>query len=400
MLYSYNTEKLLGIKDVIIKNIETNNKSNEIYIEIPVKEQKCPCCSMVTKRVHDYRTQKIRDICGYGKQTIIVLRKRRYRCLNCGKCFYEKVSFLPKYQRMTRRLVEFVIDELRNESSFTSVAKRMSLSVSTVIRIFDIIEYGKPKLPKVLSIDEFKGSAGSEKYQCIITDPENRVVLDILPKRYSYYLTSYFKDMDKKNVEFFVSDMWKWYAEIADTCFKNSVQIVDKYHYIRQVIWAFEAIRKEVQKMFNKTHRKYFKRSKSLLVKRFDYLTDEQKQQVNVMLYVSPKLCSAHFLKELFFKVLDTTDKDTAKKLMSEWILAAQASGIPNFKNCANTFINWSKGILNSFDYPYTNGFTEGCNNKIKVLKRNAYGYRNFNRFRKRILHMFSHQKDKIMAVV
>ncbi|HAN44165.1 MAG TPA: hypothetical protein DCP97_02120 [Ruminococcaceae bacterium] len=118
------------------------------------------------------------------------------------------------------------------------------------------------------------------------------------------------------------------------------------------------------------------------------------------MLYVSPKLCSAHFFKELFFKVLDTTDKDTAKKLMSEWILAAQASGIPNFKNCANTFINWSKGILNSFDYPYTNGFTDGCNNKIKVLKRNAYGYRNFNRFRKRILHMFSHQKDKIMAVV
>ena len=64
------------------------------------------------------------------------------------------------------------------------------------------------------------------------------------------------------------------------------------------------------------------------------------------------------------------------------------------------TLMNWGKSILNTFDYPYTNGFTEGCNNKIKVLKRNAYGYRNFEKFRKRILHMFNYKKtDKLKAV-
>ena len=54
--------------------------------------------------------------------------------------------------------------------------------------------------------------------------------------------------------------------------------------------------------------------------------------------------------------------------------------------------INWQTGILNTFEYPYSNGFTEGCNNQIKVLKRTGYGYRNFNRFRKRILHIFSYR--------
>ena len=54
--------------------------------------------------------------------------------------------------------------------------------------------------------------------------------------------------------------------------------------------------------------------------------------------------------------------------------------------------INWQTGILNTFEYPYSNGFTEGCNNQIKVLKRTVYGYRNFNRFRKRILHIFSYR--------
>ena len=64
------------------------------------------------------------------------------------------------------------------------------------------------------------------------------------------------------------------------------------------------------------------------------------------------------------------------------------------------TIMNWGKSILNTFDYPYTNGFTEGCNNKIKVLKRNTYGYRNFERFRKRILHMFNYKKTDTLKAV
>ena len=65
------------------------------------------------------------------------------------------------------------------------------------------------------------------------------------------------------------------------------------------------------------------------------------------------------------------------------------------------TIMNWGKSILNTFDYPYTNGFTEGCNNKIKVLKRNTDGYQNFERFRKRILHMFNYKKtDKLKALI
>ena len=108
------------------------------------------------------------------------------------------------------------------------------------------------------------------------------------------------------------------------------------------------------------------------------------------MLSVSPTLYSAHYLKEKFLKIRDCKDRDMAKIMLSEWIDDAKDSNIIPFVKCANTMFNWFTGILNSFDTKYTNGFTEGCNNKIKVLKRNAYGYRNFERFRKRILYMFS----------
>ena len=395
MLYNDFTEKLTGLQDLNITKVENNKTEIHIYGEIKRQPHKCPCCGKYTYKIHDYREQPIKDIPILGKNLIIHLRKRRYRC-ECGKRFYEKNTFLPRYYRRTSRLTAYIIDKLRNEISFTYVGKEVNLSTTTVIRIFDLVSYSPQKLPEVLSIDEFKGNTNKEKYQCIITDPVNKIVLDILPKRYESYLTQYFlrfNQAERQNVKTFISDMWKPYASVASKLFKNAEQVVDKYHWIRQVFWAFDSVRKEVQNNLSKEYRKYFKKSRFLLMKRFDKLTDEQKQQVNIMLYASPALSTAHFYKEDFLKILDCTNRDSAKKAMSEWINSALDCGLPRFKKCAETMINWITGILNSFSTPVTNGFTEGCNNKIKVLKRNSYGYQNFNRFRNRILHMFAYKQ-------
>ena len=398
MLYKHFTEKLLGLQDVEIEKIEEIDNTVHIYCQLKRKMHHCPHCSAKTDKIHDYRQQVIKDIPAFGKRILIHLKKRRYRCA-CGKRFAEKNTFLPRYHRMTNRLCAYIIDKLRMEISFTSVAKEVNLSVPTVVRVFDLVSYSPKSLPIALSIDEFKGNTNNEKYQCILTDPVNKIVLDILPKRTESYLADYFNQFDKSErdkVNYFVSDMWKTFANISNVWFKNSTHIVDKYHWVRQVMWAFENVRKEEQKKFNKTHRRYFKKSRKLLLKRFEELTDEQKQQVNIMLYASPTLSTAHFYKEDFLKILDCDNREAARKAMSEWINSAFDCGIPQFEKCAKTMVNWLTGILNSFSTPITNGFTEGCNNKIKVLKRNAYGYRNFKRFRNRILHIFSHQITNI----
>lgn len=400
MLYKHFTEELLGLQGLIIEEVKNTDNKITIFAVKERTEQYCPCCGTATRTIHDYRTQIIKDIPAFGKAVEIYLRKRRYRCNHCQKRFAEENTFLPKYHRITSRLSAFVIHKLANECSFTSVAREVFLSVTTVTRIFDRVSYPKIiNLPKVLAIDEFKGNTWGEKYQCILTNPATGEVLDILPKRYEYYLTTYFKRFsyeERKQVKYFVSDMWKPYSELASTWFKDAVKIVDKYHWIRQVIWAFERIRKIEQKKFGKDYRIYFKNSRNLLLKRFNFLNDEQKQQVNVMLYSSVNLSRAHWYKEKFLEILDCRNKAEAKLAMKKWIEDAEESGLPDMEKCAKTIRNWYSGILNSFSVPYTNGFTEGCNNKIKVLKRNAYGYKNFNRFRNRILHMFLyhyHQK-------
>lgn len=111
---------------------------------------------------------------------------------------------------MTNRLSAWVIHLLEDVRSFSTVAREVKLSVSTIIRIFDIVGYSHPQYPpEVLAIDEFKGNTNDEKYQCILTDHKTGIVIDILPNRTTEYLIKYFKqwDLDKrKNVRY---DKWQ-----------------------------------------------------------------------------------------------------------------------------------------------------------------------------------------------
>ena len=392
MLNLYYTEKVLGLQEVKVKNIRENENSYEIEVEQERKECICPCCGQGTDKIHDYRRQRVKELAAFGKSVVLVLRKRRYAC-SCGKRFAEPNTFLARYQRMTKRAIMGLLEKLSDNRSYTDVAREFHISVSTVIRFFKNIQYSKPtKLPEVIGIDEFKGNSGGEKFHGILTDLGQRKVIDILKTRHEHDLCDYFKKYDRSNVKYFVSDMYKPYAEIAKYYFPNATYVIDKYHWVRQAIWAFEAVRKEVQKQFSKKHRVYFKKSRYLLLKHRDKLTQEEFQQVMIMLDVSPTLSTAYFLKELLYSILDETDPNKQKQLLSDWIEEANESDIPSFVKCAKTYSNWYIPITNSFFCPYTNGFTEGCNNKIKVLKRNAYGLQNFKRFRNRILFMFSHQ--------
>lgn len=398
MSYQYFIEKVLGIQGINEIFIEETEKIRTIELKLERKPHKCPSCGAETDKIHDYRIQKIKDLPAFGKETQILLKKRRYVCPECKKKFYEETPWLAKYQRMTKRMIMGILEALRKLNTYTSVAKEYGISTTTVMRVFDHISYPAPELPVALSIDEFKGNTGGEKYNCIIADPLNHKVLDILPKRYDWYLQNYFLKRSKEErdrVQIFVSDMWKPYQTTAKELFENSMRVIDKYHWYRQVLWAFERVRKDAQKHLSSEYRKYFKHSKKLLLKQFPELNDEDKQAVNIMLYASPDLSTAHFYKEEFQKIIRVNKRAEAKKLMDEWISSASECGISSLEKSAKTLTNWKREILDSFTTTCTNGFIEGCNNKIKVLKRISFGCRNFTRFRNRILHIFSNQTVK-----
>ena len=397
MSYFNYTEELLGIQDIATLKVEEIDNITHIRITHKRRKQICPRCGLPTNLIHDYREQPVKDLLCFDKPVLLHVRKRRYHCSNCGKNFAEKLPYLPKYARRTRRLTMKVLDALAEARTFTSVAHEFNLSINTVFRIFDVIHFATPELPKSLSIDEFRGNTGGEKFNCIIADPETHKVLDILPRRNDWYIQEYFLKYPREirnRIQIFVSDMWKPYQDTAKALFSKSTRVIDKYHWMRQVIWAFERIRKDTQKHLSPTYRRYFKHSRNLLLKPIDSLSEDDRCAVKVMLYADARLSSAHFYKDWFLQILRVHDRAEAKTLMDKWIESASHCGIDAMQGCARTMQYWKTEILDSFNTPYTNGFIEGCNNKIKVLKRTAYGYRNFERFRNRILYIFSKEQS------
>lgn len=146
-----------------------------------------------------------------------------------------------------------------------------------------------------------------------------------------------------------------------------------------------ENVRKRIQKQLHPSKRKYFKRSRKLLLTHKKKLNEESIQALEIILLQSQDLAVAYHLKELFYDFMASKNRNEAVSKLKIFILAAQVSQLSEFNACLTMLGNWSKYILNAFDCPYTNGYTEGTNNAIKVIKRNAFGYRNFENFRNRI---------------
>ncbi|MCD8384575.1 MAG: ISL3 family transposase [Clostridiales bacterium] len=384
------TAKILNLEDVKITNVENTADALHIYLELPRKAHTCPCCSAATNQVHDYRMQTIKDI-PLGRTTYLHLRKRRYRCPECGKRFAEDNAFLPRCYRMTSRLVASMIDAFRKVTPATEIAAQHNVSVSTALRCFDLVSYQPKELPAVLSIDEFKGNAGRQKYQSILTNPEKKEVLDILPNRFEHDLISYFRRFpSRKDVKYFITDMNPHFRSVAKAYFPNATIVADKYHVVRQSVWAMERVRKNEQKKLAKRYRVYFKRSRYLLNKPREKLTVEDMNRLALMFEIAPRLADAYRLKNEFISAMRAKSSLEGRELLLRWLESLNAMELPEFDDCEKACRNWFQEILNSFDVPWTNGFTEGCNNKTKVLKRVCYGARNFERFRNRILHCAS----------
>ena len=386
MLNQDYTSTVLDLEGVIVTKTEKISDELHIYLELPRKEHLCPACGCVTNTVHDYRMQKIKDI-PLGRTTYLHLRKRRYRC-SCGHRFYEMNSFLPRYYRVTSRLVTKVICAFSGAKSAKDIGREANISGMTAMRYFRCVNYSlSDDLPEVLSIDEFKGNSGGQKYNTILTDPQRHRILDILPNRFENDLIHYFSQFSSKtNVKSFVCDMNPHFRNVAERCFPNAKIIADRYHVIRQVHWAMERVRKSEQNRLSARFRIYFKHSKYLLSKPLHKMSVEEMDALALMLEIAPRLAAAYRMKNAFLSIMRLKSSAEARKPLADWIFAVEKMDLPEFSDCAKAYHNWFCEILNSLDAPWSNGFTEGCNNKTKLLKRITFGMRNFRNFRNRIL--------------
>ena len=386
-------KNLLDLKGVIVKKVRYKKNFVKIHIELPVREQTCPHCKSKTTKIKDYRTQIIKDVPIRFKTTLLSYRKRRYQCKECGKTFYEKAHFLAKQARKTTRVTEFIVDKLKTKQSMKDIAKDADVSVATVSRLLPPLAVSAKSLPEVLCIDEFKGNTGYYKYQVSLMDGKTRKPIDIIECRYKSHLFDYFNKFSleqRKKVKYVVIDLWKAYKDLAKTYFPNAKVVADKFHFTRYATEAVDIVRKQVQEKLSRSERKYFKHSRKLLLSKYSNLkTEKQKEELQyILINYSENLRRAYREKEELLQLVHEEDKVKAIEKLNGWIRRNLESDIPSLRNCAKTYFNWVEEIRNAIKVPYSNGSMEGYNNKIKTLKRIAFGFRNFTNFKARILLM------------
>ena len=381
---------LLDLKGVKVTKFRNRKNRIRIHIELPVKEHICPCCHSKTSKIHDYRFQLIKDIPIYYKDTYIYYRKRRYVCKQCGKKFYEKNNFLPKRARKTNRLSAFIIEQLKEKQSMKDVARISNVSSTTVSNLLPYLPSNASYLPEVLCIDEFRGNAGNYKYQVSLIDGILGKPIDIIECRHKHYLFSYFNKFTKterEKVKYVIMDLWQPYKDVAKTYFPNAQIVADRFHYVRYVVQAVDTIRKKVQSNLTPEERRYFKHSRKLLLSRHVNLTPEQREELEyILINYSEELRRVYNEKEELLNIIHSGEKYRAIDKFNKWVKDNLDSNYEVLIECAKTYTNWITEIRNSLLVPYSNGVMEGYNNKIKVLKRVAFGFRNFQNFKARIL--------------
>ena len=180
----------------------------------------------------------------------------------CRKSFLEPNPFSYYKKKISDETIFFVLNELKENQSFTSVANKVGLSTTEVIRIFDKhVDMRREKLPIILGIDEFKNlSNGRGKYACILTSIDKKEVVDVIEDRTTETLSRYFSIIDREerlSVKYFVSDMYDGYKYIHDIYFQNSIHIIDTFHFVRLFTEAFNRIRIRIMKSYPTNSQEY-----------------------------------------------------------------------------------------------------------------------------------------------
>jgi len=416
-------KELLGLVDnkvqvLNIEDIKRNNKNIKIITIIgTTKKVKCPICNNYTSNIHDkLKPMNIKYLKMAEQETEIKLIKRRFICHKCNKKITEDLG-INKYKSNISNKLEIKIrkDLLNYNLTLTYIAKDNGISDIEVRNILldamaDYPKYLK-SLPEVISFDEFKADTKEGKYAFIINDPIKKRTLDILPNRKKDYIISYLTRVENRNnVKVVISDMYEPYLLVTKAMFTKAIFVVDRFHYVRYVTNALDDIRIRTQKEYGYNSKEYKllknKKNVSLLRKYYNeidwyvytvrYVNKRKMKRLpidilNEILKISDELDRGYQLKELFLDIVKHATYENAKEQILLWIDLCNESNIPEFVEASKTINNWLDYIVNSFiDKRYSNGFTEGLNNKIKVIKRVAFGYKDFSFFRLRLLYILN----------
>jgi transposase len=404
---------LLNLKD---KNIIFNEnfctdglvkgvKCKIFYATLTYKPKACYSCGHIfDEKVikYGFKTSDIKIPNVSGFNAYLRLKKQRYYCKHCDSTFILETNIVNKNCFISNNTKLAISISAKEKISEKDIAKIHNVSHSTVNRIINsFYDYYKPNynfLPKHLCFDEFKSvksAAGAMSF--IFCNSDTGQIIDIVEDRRLHVLKDYFLRYSKtarNAVKTIVIDIYSPYISLIKSVFPNAKIIFDKFHIIQLFSRALNKTRIKVMNRDKKNYNK-LKRYWKLLLKDYttvDYINYRYHRcfknlmreidVINYLLSLDPELKASYELYQYVRFSSKNKDFSLLKKVLNE-----KVNNVSDYmKTSIKTVKKYIDYVENTFKYDYTNGVLEGINNKIKLIKRIAFGYRCFYNLKNRIL--------------
>lgn len=366
----------------------------EIVVETHFEVACCPHCGHADVTVKERRTVSVQDLpFRPGVPTWLSWRKRRFTCRRCRKTFTEANDAVPTGGFVTARFADHLARRVGQGEAVARVAAQEGTSFYRAQASFTCYQRRKHKGRRIgaaryLSVDEASRLKG-QKYNTVISDPEAPRVIDVVEGRKTKGLARRLQRLPEKvkaQVKAVVIDLWEPYRKAIGEALPKAAAVADKFHVIRQVTSCVDAVRRHIQNQVAPGRKAILFRQRHRLLKGRSKLTLKDLDELVPELSRFPQLMGAWELLWSLRVMYASSSKHEAEMRLDAWITAASSSEFVQFRKAAATFALWRQEILAYFDHPITNAYAEGITNKIKVMKRRAYGIPNFRNFRDRIL--------------
>ena len=392
--------KLLNLPGVIVEESQEVEGILILSVRVEKKMAVCPRCCKVSHRLHQNKKHLVKDLPMGNKEVILCVNRRRFKCDSCQKTFSETLKFVGNKKRFTDRYAQKITEQVIH-SDVNNVAKNYELTEeevwSMVISTAQAIKPINVENLKRLGIDEISLVKGQGKFIVVLVDLETHKLIGLVAARKQKEIQKVMLQWGEKvlaQIEEVSIDMTGNYKSLVQKICPNAEVIVDRFHLVKIINEELNSARiaeKKTAESLNVQERAKLlgslKGSKYTLLKAENKLSSQQKEKLQSVKEASPLIEVMHSLKEELHQIFEeTTNSGEGTLKLMDWLETAQNY----YKKSVSTMKRWFAEIVGYFENRTTNGIVEGINNKLKLLKRCGFGFRNFHNFELRAL-LFRH---------
>jgi transposase len=339
--------------------------------------------------------RQVRDLSSAGFRIVLEFELRRVACRRCGSVKREGLDFLADNPHFTKRFAFYVGRRCR-QASIRDVARDLKLDWDTVKTLE--MQYMRAQLeragtpgPRAIGIDEISVRKG-HSYRIVVSDLDRRRAIWFGGVDRSEASMAQFYDWlgprKSAKVQLAVMDMWKPFRTVANQRAPQAAVLFDKFHIMRHLGEALDRVRKAEYARVSGKDRRFIKGQKYTLLSHLDNLSLDGKRSLGLLLAANKRLNTAYLLKEVFGQLWSYRREGWARRFFDNWRASLKWQRLAPYEKFAAMIDRHWDGIA-AYCKPENKvslGFVEGLNNKIRVLQRRAYGLRDEQYLRLKVL--------------